>query len=93
MLMRRTILFSPAFVLSGNSCNCTFSNLMVASYVNQEYSVRGKSITFKYTCLFADFCDLFSHHSRTKIVTSVVRQFSVNEEKSSSHEQVLIKND
>ena len=63
------------------------------SYVNQEYFVRGKSITFKYTCLFADFCDLFSHHSRTKIATSVVRQFSVNEEKSSSHEQVLLKND
>ena len=63
------------------------------SYVNQEYSVRGKSSTFKYTCLFADFCDLFSHHSRAKIAASVVRQFSVSEEKSSSHEQVLLKTD
>ena len=63
------------------------------SYVNQEYFVRGKSITFKYTCLFAEFRDLFSHHSRTKIAASVVRQFSADEEKSSSHEQVLLKSD
>ena len=69
----------------------------IDSYVNQEYSVRGKSnyfwiywLNIEYT---ADFCDLFSHHSETKIEASVIRQFSVNEEKSSSHEQVLLKND
>ena len=60
--------------------------------MKQEYSVQGKSGTFKY-CLFADFCDLFSHHSQTKIAASVVRQFSVSEETSSSHEQVLLKTD
>ena len=33
---------------------------MYCTYLNQEYSVRGKTSTFKYFCLFADFCDLFS---------------------------------
>ena len=36
------------------------------SYLNQEYSVLGNSSTFKYTCLFADFCGLFSYHSQTE---------------------------
>ena len=63
------------------------------SYVNQEYSVRGESSTFKYTCLFAVSCDLFSHYSGTKIAASVIGQFSVSEEKSSCHEQVLLNTD
>ena len=48
-------------------CDALFQNKINDSYLNQaEYSVLGNSSTFKYTCLFADFCGLFSYHSQTK---------------------------
>ena len=49
------------FVFTGNSrWNVLHFSKTNGTYLNQEYSVRGKSSTFKYFCLFADFCDLFS---------------------------------
>ena len=84
----RNLLLWPASVLKGNSrwkVHVLHFSKTNGSYLNQEYSVRGKGSTFKQFIyfLFADFCDLFSYYSRTKTAASVVWQFSVSEEKSS----------
>ena len=59
-MLQRTILLWPAFVFTGNSrWNVLHLSKTNGTYLNQEYFVRGKRSTFKYICLFADFCDLF----------------------------------
>ena len=61
MLMRRTTSLWPAFVFRGDSrWNVLHFSKTNGTYLNQEYSVRVKSTTFRYICLFADFCELFS---------------------------------
>ena len=64
---------------------CTFWKQMVVIWTkNILYEAKAVLLNNLYTCLFADFCDLFSYYSRTKTAASVVWQFSVSEEKSSS---------
>ena len=56
MLMRRTISLWPAFVFRGDSrWNVLHFSKTNGTYLNQEYSVRVKSTTFRYICLFCWF--------------------------------------
>jgi len=62
MRMTHTIFFNDQLLYSlaiHVECDALFQNKINDSYLNQEYSVLGNSSTFKYTCLFADFCGLF----------------------------------
>ena len=64
MRTRHTILFNDQLLYS--RWNVMHFSKTNDSYLNQEYSVLGNSSTFKYTCLFPDFCGLFSYHSQTE---------------------------
>ena len=61
MRIRHTILFNDQLLYS--RWNVMHFSKTNDSYLYQESSVLGNSSTFKYTCLFADFCCLFSYHS------------------------------
>ena len=77
------LLYSRA-IHAGMYMYCTFRKQMVVIWTkNILYEAKAVLLNNLYTCLFADFCDLFSYYSWTKTATSVVWQFSVGEEKSS----------